>query len=116
MKGLTANFDIEEAKRTNHVAPSYSAFQKNTVVPFVENGFIVNFILILLETLSSVTNIKLENDSSSVIYCLAMFDQKAISPGAERYSGSLYGFSPSTNGQTASDLCSDGYQKMLKCL
>ena len=116
MKGLAANFDIEDAKRTNHVAPSNSAFQKNTVVPFDENGFIVNFILILLETLSSVTNVKLENDSSSVIYCLVIFDPKAILPGAERYSGSLCGFSPSNNGQTALDLCSDGYQKMLKCL
>ena len=38
MKGLTAKFDIEDAKRTNHVTPSNSAFQKNTVVPFVENG------------------------------------------------------------------------------
>ena len=69
--------------------------------------------MILLEILSSVTNVKLENDSSSVIYCLVIFDQKAISPGAERYSGSLYGVSPSINGQTASDLCSNGYQKML---
>ena len=36
MKGLAARFDIEDTKCTNHVAPSNSAFQKNTVVPFVE--------------------------------------------------------------------------------
>ena len=79
-------------------------------------GVIVNFILILLEILSNVTNVKLENDSSSVIYCLVIFDQKAISPGAERYNGSLYGVFPSINGQMASDLCSNGYQKTLNDL
>ena len=32
MKGLAAKFDIEDAKRKNHVAPSNSACQKNTVL------------------------------------------------------------------------------------
>ena len=43
-----------------------------------------------------------------------IFDQKAIAPGTERYSGSLYGTIPKISDQSALELCQDGYEKMLK--
>ena len=87
-KGLgqfSGAFSTTDALTTNHVAPSNSAFQKNSVVPVVTNGVIVNFIEILLKCFPKITKVKVMGKNSTVCYASLIFDQKTLAQGVEKY-------------------------------
>ena len=52
----------------------------------------------------------------TVCYASLIFDQKTLAPGVEKYGNTLFGLSPPITTETATNLCIDGYNNMLKNL
>ena len=110
------SFATASVKRTSHVAPSNSAFQRKSVVPIVTSGVIVNFIEILLKSFPKITKVRLSGENSTVCYVSLIFDQKTLAPGAEKYGNTLFGVAPPITSEIATNLCCNGYSNMLKSL
>ena len=73
-------------------------------------------LLVLLEIIEYITEIRLKSEGSSAFYCRYIFDQKAISPGAALYDEKIYGIIPSLSQEDAHNICKHVITSILNCL
>ena len=59
-----------------HFCLSRSSWSNKAIVPAVENGVFLHLLLVLLEIIEYITEIKLKSGDSAVFYCGVTFDQK----------------------------------------
>ena len=85
---------------------------KKSIFPVPESGAIVQFLLSILQVIPQISKVKLTSSKSVVTYVSMIFDQKALSPGAECYGNKLYGVMPPITVEEATALCSEGYSDM----
>ena len=107
---------LPEPHNVFHFGLAPSTWMKKQICPMLFDGVLIQFLIILLDVLPSVTKVKLETSECCTLYGCLIFDQKGISPGAEVYDGLIHGIIPSLKVEDVVNLCEDGYPAMLKKL
>lgn len=92
----------------NHCSLAPSSWAKKEVCPALVDGVLIQFVEVLQEILPSISSVKLENHSSTLVYTCLTFDGKGINPGAEIYDGIIHGIIPSLDESAVQDLCQPG--------
>ena len=89
---------------------------KKSIFPVLESGAIVQFLLSILQVIPQISKVKITSSKSVVTYVSMIFDQKALSPGAECYGNKLYGVTPPITAEEATALFSEAYSDIHRKL
>ena len=99
-----------------HFGLSRSSWSNKAIVPTVEDGVFLQLLLVLLEVIEYITEIKLKSGDSSAFYCTFILDQKATPPVAALYDEKIYGIIISLSHEDVHIMCKHGISPMLNYL